>query len=119
MSLRLLLVVLGLAGFLYTPCYALAADTNTLEQRVHNLEERSALVSMKMGSKEVKILDKDTSGLVMFLFGCVCALWAQNSGRGAWTWFFLGLFLGPVAAVAMLWKNSHDRLKERIRRLDS
>jgi hypothetical protein len=66
-------------------------EVQALEQRVHALE--NDMEAMAPG------------GLVMFLFGCFCALWAQNNGRSAWGWFFLGLFFGPITAVVLLVKN--------------
>ena len=63
----------------------------TLEQRVDTLEN--------------DMEDLASGGLLMFLFGCFCALWAQNNGRSSWGWFFLGLFFGPITAVVLLVKN--------------
>ena len=68
------------------------ADLQALEGRVHGLE--------------TEIRDLADGGLVMFLFGCFCALWAQNTGRSAWGWFFLGLFFGPITAIVLLAKNA-------------
>ncbi|MDH5822059.1 hypothetical protein QFW77_03500 [Luteimonas sp. RD2P54] len=45
-------------------------------------------------------------GLVAFLFGVFCAYWAQETGRSAWLWFFLGLLLPPIAGIALLSKNA-------------
>lgn len=110
--------------FVCGTCFASAetpseAKVRELEQRVNKLEEKGSLFSMKFNNGEIKLMEKDTSGLVMFAFGVVCALWAQNTGRGPWKWFFLGLLTGPIAATVMLWKNSIDKLKERISRLDT
>jgi hypothetical protein len=46
------------------------------------------------------------SGLVFILFGGFCALWAQNTNRSPWLWFFLGLFFTAFALIAVLIKNS-------------
>ena len=40
-----------------------------------------------------------------FLFGAFCALWAQNQGRNAWLWFFLGFFFNIVAVLFVLILN--------------
>ena len=45
----------------------------------------------------------------MFMFGAFCALWAQNSGRNAWLWFFLGAFFNLITVLVLLAKNSGDR----------
>jgi outer membrane murein-binding lipoprotein Lpp len=56
-----------------------------------------------------QLRNKASSGAALFLFGVVAALWAQNSGRNPWLWFFLGLFFSVIAALVMLYKNSRDR----------
>lgn len=66
-----------------------------------NLEER------------INALERETdalaaAGLLFFLYGTVCALWAQRVRRSAWGWFFLGLFFGPLAAIGMLMISSRD-----------
>jgi hypothetical protein len=45
---------------------------------------------------------------VFFLFGIFCAHWAQNTGRNAWLWFFLGLLFAPITGLALLVRNSDD-----------
>lgn len=117
---QFLLLVLLVCGTGFASAEMTAdAKVHELEQRVNKLEEKGSLVSMKFNNGEIKLMEKDTSGLVMFAFGVVCALWAQNTGRGPWKWFFFGMLTGPIASVVMLWKNSTDKLTERIRRLDT
>ena len=58
---------------------------------------------------ESSIDDLASAGAVFFLFGVFCALWAQNSGRNAWLWFFLGAFFNGLTVIVLLWKNSADR----------
>ena len=55
------------------------------------------------------------SSTVPFLFGAFCALWAHNTGRSAWLWYFFGLFLTVIAVITLLIKNSAD-LEERAER---
>ncbi len=67
---------------------------------------------------EVSHLDHDVkkagdAGFVFFLFGAFCALWAQNSGRSAWLWFFLGLFFSVFTVLFLLTKNSNDNFEKR------
>ena len=45
-------------------------------------------------------------GSVIFLFGAFCALWAQNTRRNPWLWFFLGLFFNVITVLVLLVKNS-------------
>ncbi len=66
-----------------------------LEDRVNTLEGRIA----KLGNDQ---------GLALILFAVVCALWAQNTGRSGWLWFFLGLFFSIITVLVLLWKNSRD-----------
>jgi len=59
--------------------------------------------------------DNDSSkyapiGLVLFLFGGFCALWAQNTRRNPWLWFFFGFFLSALAVIALLIRNRDDRM---------
>lgn len=70
------------------------ASAATLEDRVQALEQR---VDRLAGT-----------GLVLFLYGAFCALWAQRTRRSAWGWFFFGLFLAPVATVVLLRKNARE-----------
>ena len=63
-----------------------------LEDRLTTVEERAA-----------------AAGAVLFLFGAFCALWAQNTGRSAWLWFFLGLLFNVIAVLVLLSKNARDR----------
>ena len=52
---------------------------------------------------------------VLFLFGAFCALWAQNTGRNAWLWFFLGLLFSVIAIFFLLTKNANDIQRRKIR----
>ncbi len=49
--------------------------------------------------------DYASVGLVSFLFAIFCAYWAQINSKGAWGWFFFGLFLAPIAGVVLLHEN--------------
>jgi hypothetical protein len=72
-----------------------AAQTTSLESRVSNLEHR------------IPYHTEDGAGL--FLFGAFCALWAQNTGRNPWLWFFLGLLFSVIAILVLLSKNADDK----------
>ena len=50
-----------------------------------------------------------TGFVVAFLCGSFCALWAQNTGRGPWLWFFLGMLFNVITLVVMLMKNAGDK----------
>ncbi len=62
---------------------------------------------------ESTIDDLASMGVVLFFFGAFCALWAQNSGRNAWLWFFLGAFFSILTVLVLLSKNSADRNDSR------
>jgi len=70
-------------------------EGESLEARVEQLENQVAHLA-------------DTGG-VLLLCGAFCALWAQNTGRNAWLWFFLGVFLNAIALIVLLAKNADDR----------
>jgi hypothetical protein len=76
-----------------------AEPTGDLPTRVERLED------------QLDDLKGNVSGLggLAFLFGVVCALWAQNTNRNPWLWFFLGAIFSAITAVVMLVKNANDR----------
>ena len=76
-------------------------------QRVTQLEHR-------VSTLEQKIRQVGDQGLVLFLFGAFCALWAQNSGRSGWLWFFLGLLFSVITVLVLLAKNSGDIDRRRL-----
>ena len=81
-------------------CCGAVARTNS--QRVTNVEQR-------VSALEGRAKQFGGEGLALFLVGAFCALWAQNTGRNAWLWFFLGLFFSVITVIALLIKNSNDR----------
>jgi hypothetical protein len=58
--------------------------------------------------------DGSESGLVLILFGVFCALWAQNTNRSPWLWFFLGLFFNVITVIFLLIKNADDLRKKNL-----
>ena len=68
---------------------------------------------------ESEVDDLASAGFVMLLFGAFCALWAQNSSRDAWLWFFLGLLFNVITVVVLLSKNSADVKVRRTSAIDS
>lgn len=53
--------------------------------------------------------------LVLFICGSICALWAQNTRRNSWLWFFFGFFGAFIALLALLWTNSRDLAAQRLK----
>ena len=95
--LGLLLLVVGLSQ----PSFAQTepAGQSNLESRVTKLEHKARAHANESAS--------------LFLFGAFCALWAQNTGRNPWLWFFLGLLFSVITILVLLSKNSEDR-KQRL-----
>jgi len=92
---------------LFAVLFSGAALAQSEPQRVSQLEHR-------VSTLEHKIRQVGDQGLVLLLFGAVCALWAQNSGRSGWLWFFLGLFFSVITIMVLLWKNSGDIDRRRM-----
>jgi hypothetical protein len=75
---------------------------SSLEQRVSNLEQKSTN-------------HHEDAGLAAFFCAAFCALWAQNTKRNPWLWFFLGLFFNIIVIFVLLYKNSKDKESGRSR----
>jgi len=58
------------------------------ENRIRNLEHRTEAIDKRTRDIETNQTGA-AAGAVSFLFGAFCALWAQNTNRNAWLWFFL------------------------------
>jgi hypothetical protein len=87
---------------------------NQLEKKIASLQQEQSLLrdkisyetsSMNRRIKEVE--DNAGAGIGLFLSGILCALWAQYTRRSAWLWFFIGIFLAPIALVVLVWKNAN------------
>lgn len=76
-----------------------------LEAKVAQLETAAARPAPTPSNKS----DVPGAGAVLFLFGAFCALWAQNTRRNPWLWFFLGMFFHVITVLFLLAKNSNDR----------
>src|SRR5215203_2899565 len=91
--LVLLSTLLPFYGFAQEPPDAHRIER--MESRLVNLENQAR--THRAGAAE---------GAVAFLFGAFCALWAQNTGRNPWTWFFLGLLFSVITVLVLLSKNA-------------
>jgi len=58
---------------------------------------------------------RDAAGGVLFFIGVFCALWAQNTGRNPWLWFFIGVLANVAALIAVLIKNGDDKFNRQQR----
>ena len=86
---------------------AVQADEQT-DRRIAELERR-------INSLPTPIQTHGDNGALVFLFGVFCALWAQNTGRNAWLWFFLGLCFNVITVIVLLSKNSDDLARRRLK----
>ena len=99
MKNNILLVIL-LFLVLAKPIYGASEATKATSEKDDRIEFSIGSVKFSPGSAE---------GAVIFLFGAFCALWAQNTNRSAWLWFFLGIFFNVIAVLVLLFKNSNDK----------
>jgi hypothetical protein len=85
-------------------------DTNQVvaEQRIRNLEGQIQKINQSIQNIQNKPFT-NTGGTAFWLFGAFCALWAQNTNRNPWLWFFLGLFFNVITVIVLLIKNAGDR----------
>lgn len=75
-------------------------EVSALHSRVDYLERQIDRLGSRVG---------DGWGCgVAILFGAFCALWAQNTGRNPWLWFFLGAIFSCITVLFLLAKNAND-----------
>ncbi|HWI57919.1 MAG TPA: hypothetical protein VNZ22_11880 [Bacillota bacterium] len=98
-------VLLGLLLFMGAFPRAVLAQTSS--QQVSALEDRVAQLENRTRSYGTHA----DEGVVLMLAGAFCALWAQNTGRNAWLWFFLGMLFNVITLLVLLYKNSQDKLE--------
>jgi hypothetical protein len=86
-------------------------EFNELKQTIEQLKSENSSLANKLNNQNQ--LQGETKsyaplGLVLFLFGAFCAVWAQNTGRNAWLWFFLGVIFSVLTVIILLINNSND-----------
>lgn len=97
--LKILLLVTLLA---FIPMGGVHAQQNASDPRI-------AMLQNEVNQLKLSTTDAASNGIVLFLFGAFCALWAQNTRRSAWLWFFLGIIFNIVAILVLLFKNAADK----------
>ena len=85
----------------------------TTDQKISSLQDEVRSLQSKVDAMRNSTNTAATGGGVSFLFGVFCALWAQNTNRSAWLWFFLGLFFTVITAIVLLVKNSDDKFNRQ------
>jgi hypothetical protein len=83
------------------------SQLQSLDKRVNQLEMKERQL--------LSIAHSETGDAALFLFGAFCALWAQNTNRNAWLWFFVGVLFNVITVIVLLVKNSNDRRRVRNR----
>jgi len=86
-------------------------EIETLTKQVTELKSKLKDIESEVSSVRSEI---DDYVVVFFLFGIVCALWAQNTQRNPWLWFFLGLFFHGITGLVLLAKNSSDKRRRKL-----
>lgn len=99
-----LLVIMSASAVFAQP--SLQAQIGDKGRRVVALESKLAALESEVLTMEVASL-----GTVLFIIGTICALWAQNTGKNAWLWFFCGVFFTVFTLAFLLFKNA-NRAKE-------
>jgi hypothetical protein len=100
-----------LCVFLIAPLVAVFAPASAPAQ--DKIEERVKALENRVSQLESAVEHKAGIGGIVFLYGTFCALWAQNTGRSAWLWFFLGLLFSVITVIVLLVKNADDRKRQR------
>ena len=92
-------------------CFLINAEAQAQLQNneVAPLQRRVQELESKVARFDKKVQNAAESGVLLFFCGTFCALWAQNTGRSAWLWFFLGLFFHVITLIFLLIKNSQQR----------
>lgn len=110
-SFLLFLIGFGVLGIFQVSETRGQTDINEyiVNQRRANYEGRIPALERQVRELNAKVKKPRDAGLVLFLFGTFCALWAQNTGRNPWLWFFMGLFFNIITALVLLSKNAQDR----------
>ena len=105
------LTVVCLSIMARQPVQAQAPDST----RVDQLEKEVEMIRSDVKDLKSEIDDRVGGGIVLFLFAGFCALWAQNTGRNPWLWFFLGAFFNIITVIVLLNKNSQERQTQTLR----
>ncbi len=99
----LLLTIVPLRAPAYAP----------IDDQVSELESQVAELRNQVAQRTVRVQSHPTEGAALFLFGAFCALWAQNTGRNPWLWFFMGMIFSVITVIVLLSKNAGDLRRMR------
>lgn len=94
--------LLALAALAFSLMFPLQLSAQTDASRLDDLERRLTRVEHRSRGGQA-------AGVAVFVCAAFCALWAQQTGRNAWLWFFLGLLFSVITLLVLLYKNANDR----------
>ncbi len=106
---RLFGILLGGGLFLGREPLPSLRSADVLAETTVDVERRLTKVERNVE----RIDDYGSLAGLSFLFGAFCALWAQNTNRSAWLWFFLGAIFSFISVIVLLVKNNEDRYRLR------
>lgn len=92
MRRTIVVVATALSALLLLASIPSVTEQGDLESRVSKLES--------------EVNDLAGAGLVFFLFGSFCALWAQNTARNPWLWFVTGAIFTVITVFVLPWKKA-------------
>lgn len=102
------------------PRPAPAHSSARAQQDVNAQLERLTLRVSQLEARPQTLVRQDHMATgFLFLTGVFCALWAQNTNRNPWLWFFLGVIFSGLTLVILLANNAADRGKQRQREATS
>jgi cell division protein FtsW (lipid II flippase) len=93
-------------------CLLASASEDDVNRRIDRLEIRVGQVASEPRTNTI-IQQDHATGITLVLFGVFCALWAQNTNRNAWFWFFMGFCFSVITVLVLLFKNSEDGTNAR------
>jgi 4-hydroxybenzoate polyprenyltransferase len=99
--------------FLFLIAVLMTAVAPAVTSAQDKTEERVKALENRVSQLQSAVEHKAGIGAFVFLCGIFCALWAQNTGRSAWLWFFLGLLFSVITVIVLLVKNADDRKRQR------
>ncbi|MDB4673399.1 hypothetical protein OAF27_01165 [Verrucomicrobiales bacterium] len=96
---------------LFVALISTRAYADNSEQNFQSLETEVSHIESRVDSIETQIQSwvNHIDLSVPFIFATIAAIWAQNTRRNSVLWFLLGLILGPIAMIVLLFKNRKTR----------
>lgn len=92
-----------------------AAMAQKIEEQANNIQALQREMNNRTYDLEKRVDRLTPATFLLILFGAFCALWAQNTNRNPWYWFFVGVFFNVITVLVLLLYNSRDRDAERRR----